>query len=307
MDEVDWRILDELGENCRISYRELAKRVGLSTTATMNRVVAMEDDGTIALYVVLPSSAMIGANGYTALIHTDASEDSEEFMKAIVALPETIIVGELATTKGRSYVTTGQWIGAQRLQEIGRFFREPEAVEEVELHPIRRTLVSKGSKMELTKHHLLVLKALNINARKPINEISEETGLTRRRVRNILKSLMESGAFRFIIRMNLTTKRMTEVVVRIHYNDYESSLHWYEELRQSGDLGSLFDMFYSITDPIAFAWFFVDDVRGVNRLSKEIAKESFVVSSTPLVLHSMKKSPWLAQIKLEEMISELDL
>jgi DNA-binding Lrp family transcriptional regulator len=203
-------------------------------------------------------------------------------------------------------VTMGQWIGAQRLQEIGRFFREPEAVEEVELHPVRRTWVSKGSKMELTKHHLLVLKALNTDARKPINEISEETGLTRRRVRNILQSFMESGAFRFIIRMNLTTKRMTEVVVRIRYNDYESSLHWYEELRRSGDLGSLFDMFYSITDPIAFAWFFVDDVRGVNRLSKEIAKEPFVVSSAPLVLHSMRKSPWLARIKLEEMITELD-
>jgi DNA-binding Lrp family transcriptional regulator len=307
MDEVDWLIIDELDKNCRISYRELAKRVGLSTTATMNRVVAMQDDGTIVQYVVLPSSAMIGAQGYIALIHTDASEDSEEFMEAIVALPETIIVAELATTKGRSYVTTGQWIGAQRLQEIGRFFREPEAVGEVELHPTRRTLVSSGSMMELTKHHLLVLRALNTNARKPINEISEETGLTRRRVRKILWSLMESGAFRFIIRLNLTTKRMTEVIVRIRYNDHGSSLHWYEELRQSGDLGALFDMFYSITDPIAFAWFFVDDIQGVNRLSKEIAKKSFVVSSTPLVLHSMKKSPWLAQIKLEEMISELDL
>jgi DNA-binding Lrp family transcriptional regulator len=203
-------------------------------------------------------------------------------------------------------VTMGQWIGAQRLQEIGRFFREPEAVEEVELHPVRRTWVSKGSKMELTKHHLLVLRALNTDARKPINEISEETGLTRRRVRIILQSFMESRAFRFMIRMNLATKQMAEVIVRIRYNDYESCLRRFEELRKSRELGSFEHSSFSITDPIAFAWFAVDDVQGINRLSKEIPKEPFVVSSTPLVLHSMKQSPWLARIKLEEMISELD-
>ncbi|MHA2002985.1 MAG: AsnC family transcriptional regulator [Candidatus Thorarchaeota archaeon] len=306
MDEIDWRLLKELQQDCRISYRELAKRVGLSTTAAMSRVAAMQDDGTIMEFGVAPSNTMIDAEHYIVLIHTDTSENIEELIDEIGALPETIIVGELVTTKGRSYVATGQYVGSARLQEIGRILRKLPGVEEVELHPVRRILVSDGTKMVLTRHHLLVLKALTTDARMPINRIAEETGLTRKRVRKILQNFKDTGAFRFGTRANFTKKRRTELVIKTHYDDYDSSLRTFDEWCQNTERTELFDVFYSITEPIAFAWFMVKDIRDVDRVSKAFAKEPFVVSSTPLVLQSMWKFPWLSELKMDEMLSELD-
>lgn len=306
MDEIDWAIIREVRSNCRISYRELAKRVGLSTTGAMNRVVAMEEDGTIMHFGVYPSNAMIDAEHYIVLIHTDASENIEELINSIGALPETIIVGELVTTKGRSYIATGQYVGSARLQEIGGTLRKIPGVKEVELHPIRRIMISDGAKMDLTRHHILVLKALNTDARMPVNKIAEESGLTRRRVRRILQSLAETGAFRFTTRVNFTKERMTELVIKTHYDDYDSSLLAFEDWHQNTERTGLVDVFYSVTEPDAFAWFMVKDIREVDRVSKTLANEPFVVSSTPMILKSMWKFPWLSRLKMEEMLSELD-
>lgn len=306
MDDIDWAILREVGRNCRISYRELAKRIGLSTTAAMSRVASMQKDGTLMHFRVIPSNAMIGAEHYTAIIHTDASEDIEEFIVQIAALPETIIVGELASTRGRSYISNGQYIGSARLQEIGRLFRGFHGVAEVELHPTRRLFVPDGAKMELTKHHLLVLRALNRDARMSVNEIAEETGLTRRRVRRILNILTETGAFIFGMRANFSKKRLTELVIRTEYSSYDSSLLTFEEWRQNTGQTGLIAVFYSVTEPVAFAWFLVEDIRAVDKVAKTLAQQPFVVSSTPMVLQSMRKSRWLARLKLDEMLEGLD-
>jgi len=306
VDEIDWTILREVGRNCRISYRELAKRVGLSTTAAMNRVASMLNDGTLVEFLVRPSDAMIGAEYYTAIVHTDASEDIEEFISQIGALPETITVGELASTIGRSYITTGQCIGSARLQEIGRILRGLHGVTEVELHPVTRFKRPRGGKMNLTRHHLLVLRSVAKDARMPVNEIAEETGLTRRRVRKILKSLAETGAFIFSARGNFIKKRMTELIIRTHYDDHDSSLRAFEGCREDTAQTGLYDVYYSVTDPVAFVWFLVDDIREVDRVSKTLSREPFVVSTTPMVVKSVRKFSWFARLKLYEMLEGLD-
>jgi DNA-binding Lrp family transcriptional regulator len=306
VDEIDWAILREFWRNCRISYRELAKRVGLSTTAAMNRVAAMQEDGTLMGFGVSPSNAMIGAEHYFVVIHTDASENIEEFVGEVGALPETIVVGELASTRGRSYVATGQYIGSTRLQEIGRILRGLHGVEEVELHPMRRIMRSDGGKMDLTRHHLLVLRSLTKDARMPVNEIAEETELTRRRVRKILHGLTETGAFIFGARVNFTKKRLTELAIRIHYGDYDSSRRTFDEWRLNTAQTGLIDVYYSVTEPVALAWFLVKDIREVDRVSKKLAKETFVLSSNPMVLQSMWKFPWLSKFKMDEMLEGLD-
>lgn len=160
--------------------------------------------------------------------------------------------------------------------------------------------------MNLTRHHLLVLRSVAKDARMPVNEIAEETGLTRRRVRKILKSLTETSAFIFGARGDFTKKRMTELIIRTHYDDYDSSLRAFEGCREDTAETGLYDVYYSATDPIAFVWYMVDDIREVDRVSKTLSKEPFVVSSTPMVLKSMKKFPWFAKLKLDEMLQGLD-
>jgi len=50
LDQISWRILEELQENARISWAELGRRVGLTTPAVAERVHRLESIGIIQGY-----------------------------------------------------------------------------------------------------------------------------------------------------------------------------------------------------------------------------------------------------------------
>jgi Lrp/AsnC family transcriptional regulator, leucine-responsive regulatory protein len=50
LDDIGWRLLEELQVDARLSYTELGRRVGLSTPAVMERIHKMEDAGIITGY-----------------------------------------------------------------------------------------------------------------------------------------------------------------------------------------------------------------------------------------------------------------
>jgi len=53
LDHIDKKIIDLLQENGRITNNELAKRVGLTTTPTLERVKRLERDGVIKGFTTL--------------------------------------------------------------------------------------------------------------------------------------------------------------------------------------------------------------------------------------------------------------
>lgn len=50
LDPISWKLLKELQENARMSFRELGLRVGLSAPAVIERVRRMEDAGIVRGY-----------------------------------------------------------------------------------------------------------------------------------------------------------------------------------------------------------------------------------------------------------------
>jgi DNA-binding Lrp family transcriptional regulator len=71
LDEVDKAILRELISNARLSFREIARRIGVSTATVANKVRRMEEEGVI--------------RGYTAIV------DAEKLGYDIVAVIEVVI------------------------------------------------------------------------------------------------------------------------------------------------------------------------------------------------------------------------
>jgi DNA-binding Lrp family transcriptional regulator len=138
LDPTDKKILDELSFDCRLSYRELAKRVGLSTTAVIRRVNALIDDGTIHNFVVIPTRNMAGTDSFIAIIHTDSSENLDEFVSMIGSTHKFIQVSQLISPRGHSFFLTGRYTSFSDLMEIGRFLRALDGVEEVEIYHIER-------------------------------------------------------------------------------------------------------------------------------------------------------------------------
>ncbi len=93
MDKIDDHILHELAHDGRISNLDLAERVGLSPSACLRRVAALERTGVIAGYRAVLNRSALGV-GFTAYVtvglntHTKASQ--EAFERAMSRAPEVV-------------------------------------------------------------------------------------------------------------------------------------------------------------------------------------------------------------------------
>ncbi len=93
MDIIDDKILQELQRDGRISNLDLAERVGLSPSACLRRVAALERSGVITGYRAVLNPTALGV-GFTAYVtvglnsHTKASQ--EAFERAMARAPEVV-------------------------------------------------------------------------------------------------------------------------------------------------------------------------------------------------------------------------
>jgi len=60
LDQTNWSILKLLQENCKISNKELAQRLNLSTTPVFERIKKLEKEGYIEKYTALLDERKIG-------------------------------------------------------------------------------------------------------------------------------------------------------------------------------------------------------------------------------------------------------
>lgn len=93
MDQIDDRILQALRRDGRITNADLAQKVGLSPSACLRRVQALEQSGVIAGYRAVLDRSALGA-GFVAYVavgldeHTKKSQQA--FERAMLAAPQVI-------------------------------------------------------------------------------------------------------------------------------------------------------------------------------------------------------------------------
>jgi Lrp/AsnC family leucine-responsive transcriptional regulator len=87
LDDIDWRILDELQADGRLSVRELARRVHLSPTATTERLRRLESNGVIRGFQAIVDRRAIG-DQVTAFIRL--ATRAKDFSAAAAVHPEIL-------------------------------------------------------------------------------------------------------------------------------------------------------------------------------------------------------------------------
>jgi DNA-binding Lrp family transcriptional regulator len=81
MDEINRRILQELGRDGRITNNDLAAKIGLSPSACLRRVAELERSGVITGYRAVIDPAAMGA-GFTAYVAVGLSEHTKKSQRA---------------------------------------------------------------------------------------------------------------------------------------------------------------------------------------------------------------------------------
>lgn len=301
MDTIDRGIIWELHENCRISYQALAKKFGLTANGIRGRILKMMEAGIIDRFMVSLSAEMIDADIMFALVYTDGTEDPEEFITKLGQSPMTIFVGLIACTEGGVYHLAAQYIKSEGLNQIGSFIRSNKEVIRLEIYPI---LYRRGGKAELKKADLRVLKVLVDDARMPIREISEKTGLTARRVKRILDRFSETDCIWTAARWNLVAGGCIQFFMRTIYDERATTADKLAKWLRESFPREYWDTYFVATSPEVFVEFVVDDLRDIEQILRSMKKHQFIKTATPLVRLSESKFPWLCEHYLRKRIAE---
>ena len=93
LDPIDKAILNMLQEDSRVTLKEMAKSLNLSTTPVFDRMKKLEKAGVIKKYVALVDQKKIGKN-LTVFINLSIKEHDKtsisEFVKVITQFPEVM-------------------------------------------------------------------------------------------------------------------------------------------------------------------------------------------------------------------------
>lgn len=117
MEETDHQILELLATDGRISFTELGRKVGLSTSATQQRVRRLEQRGIITGYRAVINPAAVG-RALTAIIEiSPMSADNEEPIPGFLAeMPE--IISCYSVSGHASYMCIAQISSAEALDAL---------------------------------------------------------------------------------------------------------------------------------------------------------------------------------------------
>ena len=103
LDSKDKHLLEELQANSRITNAELAKRIGLSPSSTLERVKKLEVSGFIEKYITLLNPRKAGYSCFTFVevkLARHGETPVEDFISSIAHIPEVLechhITGEAA-------------------------------------------------------------------------------------------------------------------------------------------------------------------------------------------------------------------
>lgn len=97
MDATDLVILDALAADGRLTFADLAERIGLSGPSTADRVRRLEADGVIAGYAALLDPASVAADlGAFVSATLDGPAAREPFLAAMRAEPSVLEVHHVA-------------------------------------------------------------------------------------------------------------------------------------------------------------------------------------------------------------------
>lgn len=119
LDSIDIKILEALQADGRLSNVDLAAQIGLSPSACLRRVQALENEGYIRCYVASLNPKKLGL-GVTAIVLVQIAQDKEEEMAAfrerMLAYPEVLFC--LSVTGSADYILR---VVAPDLESFERF------------------------------------------------------------------------------------------------------------------------------------------------------------------------------------------
>ncbi|MFW9907603.1 MAG: winged helix-turn-helix transcriptional regulator [Candidatus Thorarchaeota archaeon] len=304
MDFADKKILFELDGNCRLSYRELADKLNISSNAVRKRIINLIEVGVIVDFVVELTYAAANSNLVICILQTDGSERPEEFIDALGGYP-SIIATFRETPQG--YIVFGQCSGTEDISSMSVFIRGLRSVTHVATHIISHQPLPVGKKTEFTRIQLKVLKALLDDPRMSISDISIKSGYTARRVRRTLEELYEGQGVHFGVYWNVNKGDNVYFLLESKWNEKEIQFSQLAENLEHHFPDTYWYSFVSATNPIILSVFVIEHPREIETITDKVLAVEGVESAHAHLLYPAKLYRYPLKDKLAEIIKKSGL
>jgi Lrp/AsnC family leucine-responsive transcriptional regulator len=140
LDPVDARILGEMRDHARISWRELGDRVHLAPTSVAERVRRLEQHGVITGYETRIDPASVGRTVRAIVDVSLVPGDSADAFEAQISARDEVVFAAYVTGSA-DYRVMVECVGADGLDHFVRWLRADEVVARTESQLVLRTIV----------------------------------------------------------------------------------------------------------------------------------------------------------------------
>ncbi|MCW4000909.1 MAG: AsnC family transcriptional regulator [Candidatus Bathyarchaeota archaeon] len=199
MDKTDLILCQLLLYNSRISYRELAEKLGLSVTAVHNRIQALIDQRVIRKFTA--GLSILAQNAIHIFIYGASKTTSFPGLKGKLEKHGSIYWMAVA---GGNILYVGAYLrNISELDGLVRFIREnaevPEPTVAITGSPIPAGVDSLKLQTKLCELDYKIIGSMKDNSRKPIADIAKDTGVSAKTVRRRLNYMRRN----FLIQLSI--------------------------------------------------------------------------------------------------------
>ena len=198
MDDVDLRIIQELVANSRVTYRELAAKLGLSPNSAHKRVQYLVEQGVIQRFTLqLTPKALpqvwVRVCGKSATTLMDAT------VERLGKNPNTSMV---AVSSGNTLHIVGVLRDFSEIQRYVDFAIKAGEITNPDIRLPNPPSSHGTSEVSLTGTDYRILAALQDNSRKQIVDVAAELGIAAKTVRRRLTEMEKTGSVHYRINFN---------------------------------------------------------------------------------------------------------
>jgi len=195
MDVLDKNILQDLTQNCRVTYETLANKYSLTGNAIRKRILNLTEDGVIENFWVYLSPSMISTE-HAWILLTLEKPFGEELDKQLNQIPNVILTGFYTSQLCSVYV---DYETNNELAELVEMLSKIPQITALRTCPV---IIDRGGQTKFSERDIAVLRCLVDDARMSYSDISAKTGITLRTIRSIILKFMNDESIRFSITWN---------------------------------------------------------------------------------------------------------
>ncbi|MFW9954200.1 MAG: Lrp/AsnC family transcriptional regulator [Candidatus Thorarchaeota archaeon] len=276
MDHLDKTIILDLVQNCRLSYQSIAKKNGVSLNTIKKRIRSYLQDGIIE-FSIEPHLANMDGDWAVAIVTTNGTEVPREFIEH---LGNHDMINEVGPLSGGGYIIFAVYVGREGLSELATFLRTTEHVMKVEIHQV---LIDRGKKVEFSRSELKILRCLMDRPRMRLSKIADCTGYSAKTVRRGLQRIIESNGIWFTVRLRLNAGNSLVFMARIEWNERKAKVQDVITWLNTEFPVSHWIPLISVSEPIMYSVFVVDQVKEINPILSQIKSQDFVQSAISIM------------------------